>query len=153
MITRNERTRPCQWTSLPFAPWSREKRCSNLSGETWITAISWVYLSYVMLWLNINIAGNARKIFTIVHSFSVRVKKKKKSNYSRRCFNNFALWNLWDSSNSVWREEKLWKCVFFFFIYQFKRNLNFACSEFIKSVYFKLNVWNISERKMDIFPT
>lgn len=31
-----------------------------------------------MLWLNINIAGNARKIFTIVHSFSVRVKKKKK---------------------------------------------------------------------------
>lgn len=29
MITRNERTRPCQWTSLPFAPWSGEKRCSN----------------------------------------------------------------------------------------------------------------------------
>lgn len=55
----------------------------------------------------------------------------------------------------VWREEKLWKCFFFFSfsIYQFKRNLNFSCSEFIKSMYFKLNVWklvSISERKIDL---
>lgn len=82
-------------------------------------------------------------------------RKKKKSNYNRRCFNNFALWNLWDSSNSNVCVKRNYENVFLFSfsIYQFKRNLNFSCSEFIKSMYFKLNVWklvSISERKIDL---
>lgn len=62
MITRNERTRPCQWTSLlPFAPWSREKGAATCR-ETWII-VNLFALRDVMD-ININVAWNVRKIWS-----------------------------------------------------------------------------------------